>query len=183
MYNEFEKKSGQKGHNQSEGKKSHDPQAKQGQAPAQKSVLTGTSGEDKKQPDYGQSASRQTSQPSQQQTGFSQYGESGGQPKSSDFKNETPFGSRSESIGYQAGVNAPGRDQQQDPQARQGAPGRESEVPRPEREGQDLEHLRNPDKTISPERKEIDPVANSKRESQQDISKNPSGQDQSNPIL
>lgn len=182
MKNEFGK-SGQEGYNQSDkNKKNLDPQAKQGQKPGQKSVLTGTSGEDKKQPQkqgFGQSAGQQ-----KQQSGFAQYGPLGTEKSQQDIKSENQSSVRSEAIGYQPGVNTPGREQQQDPQAKQQAPGRDKEVPaRPEKEGGDLEHLRNPDKTTAPERKEIDPVASSKRESQPDLRNNPSGKDQQNPIV
>ncbi|MES2629201.1 MAG: hypothetical protein V4616_09575 [Bacteroidota bacterium] len=180
MKNEFEK-SGQEGYNQTD-KNQQNPQAKQSQTPGQKSVITGTSGEDaKKQQGTTGQASGQAGQ--QKQAGFSQYGQAGSEKGQQDLKSENQSGTRSESIGYQAGVNTPGRDQAQDPQSRQGQGREQREVPqRPERE-QDLEHLRNPDKTTAPERKEIDPVASSKRESQQDISKNPSGNDQANPII
>ncbi len=178
MKNEFENK-GQEGYNQSDKNKNLDPQAKQSPTPG-KSVDTGTSGSYKKQqPGFDQGSQ----QSGKQQTGFSQYGQDGQKQDQRDIKNEGQ--SRSESIGYQAGVNTPGRDAQQSPEARQGnsSQGRERDVPaRPEREGQDLEHLRNPDRTAAPERKEIDPVASQKRDQQQDRN-TPSAENQQNPIV
>lgn len=169
MNNQFEKP----GQNQPEkNQKPQQPEAKHGQTPGQKSVVTGTG--DEKKTGFGQSQGQSQSQgqPGQKTPGFSQYGDQS--------KKDT----QNESIGYQPGVNNPGREQYQDPQAKQ-QPGKDREVPqRPEREGGDLEHLRNPDKTTAPERKEIDPVASSKRESDQQIKNNPSGQqDQQNPIV
>lgn len=190
MKNEFEK-SNQSGQNPTDKSnlENKNPQAKQGQAPTDKSFTVGTSGGDHKKPTSEQ-GSNYGSNENRDKHGFSQYGKSEVDQNKRDVQGENQSGTRGESIGHQPGMNNPDRDQKRDerydPQAsRPGAPGREQEVPgRPEREGdEDLEHLRNPDKTTAPERKEIDPVANSKRESDQDIAKNPSGQDKSSPII